>query len=407
MYLVFFLYIATFLSLTLGEFGQFPFGQTQFSISLTDVILMATLTFLLIWNIAIKKNLKVPKNFYLLTGFWGIGFLSLFFNFNFSGWLYLFRFIIYSSAFYLSFHLVKSGILNTYEFLKLVVGVSLFLVFLGFVQLIFFPDLEVLSIYGYDPHKYRLFSTFLDPNYIGTFLNFGIILIFAQLLRKKFDNFKHFISENRGMLISLMVLLSGVILSFSRSAYLMLFTSIFIILAFKKRMLLVVLFLIPVILYLIFPAFSDRVNGAIFIDDSAKERFYSWDKGLAIFQTHPIFGVGFNNLREVSENLNLNKTYSADGGNAGSGIDSSLLFVLATTGLIGLISFGAFLGRVFYNLAQRMIYHNDSSALVVFALFSGLILNSFFINSLFFPAILFLWFSLMGVFQGLGDGEAS
>ena len=169
MNLILFLFIATFFTLSLGEFGQFPFGNTDFSVSIFDILLTLSLSTALIWNIAVKKNLKLPRNFLYLIIFWAIAILSLFFSLDLSGWLYLLRFIIYSATFYLAFHLVKSKILSLNEFLTLIKITSITLAVLGFVQLIFYPDLGVLSDLGYDPHKYRLFSTFLDPNLLGTF----------------------------------------------------------------------------------------------------------------------------------------------------------------------------------------------------------------------------------------------
>ena len=405
MYLPLFIFIALFFSLSLGEFGQYPFGQSSFSLSLTDGLMFLSLCVMLVWNIAIRKNLAVPKNFLWLVGFWLICLLSLLFSFNLSGWLYLFRFIVYSGAFYLAFHLVKSKILDLGEFLTLLKLVSLVIAALGLVQLIIYPDLEPLSGYGYDPHKYRLFSTFLDPNFVGTFLSFPVVFIAGNLLDQKFSGFKQFFYKNKFDLIAGLIILVSVILTFSRSAYLMLFAALFLLLVFKRKLLLIPLFLIPLILYLIFPPFSERINGIINPDKSASERISSWEKGLTIFQQNPLFGVGFNNIRDAAEQLNLNKTYSPDGGNSGAGVDSSLIFVMATTGIAGTAVFFLFLFKILFGSLSRILRKNYRYSLPFFAVSSGLILNSFFINSLFFPAIMVIWFSALGVFYGLGEGE--
>lgn len=421
MYLPLFLFIALFFSLSLGEFGQYPFGQTNFSISLTDVLIFSNLAVMLIWNIAIKKDLTVPKNFYWLAGFWAVCLLSLFSSFNFSGWFYLLRFIVYSGTFYLAFHLVKSKILDQGEFLTLLKIVSVIVAVLGLIQFFIFPDLEPLTQYGYDPHKNRLFSTFLDPNFAGTFLSFSLIFITNNLLSKKISDIKQFFTENKTDLVSGSLILISIILTFSRSAYLMLFAGLFILLLIRRKLLLIPLFLIPLILYLVFPPFSERLNGVISLDKSASERILSWEKGLTIFQQNPLFGVGFNNIRDAAERLNLNKTYSSDGGNSGAGVDSSLIFVMATTGIAGIAVFFLFLLRIFFDLIMRLVRKKSRFALPFSASFAGLILNSFFINSLFFPAIMVLWFSALGVFLGSqseartassayrlgeGDGEA-
>lgn len=442
MNLILFLFIATFFSLTLGEFGQFPFGKTDFSVSIMDILLTLDLSALLIWNIAIKKNLKLPRNFLYLTVFWTIGILSLFFSLDLSGWLYLLRFIIYSSTFYLSFHLIKSRILNLNEFLTLVKITTVALGVLGLIQLIIYPDLEILSSLGYDPHKNRVFSTFLDPNLLGAFLNFGLVTLIYELLNKKFTTVKNFLKENKLDLLWTIISSAAVLLTFSRSAYLMLVVSLLVILAVKNKKLLIFFSAAVVVLYLVFPAFNARIQGAINIDRSASERFSSWDKGLLIFQQNPILGVGFNNIRNYSQNLDLIKLFSADGGNSAAGVDSSLIFILATTGLIGFISFVLFLVRNLSDLISSLTYNarafysvkfkpvkfmtkvleipglgkwykegsgNNSEikpnglSLPLFALTLGLIANSFFVNSLFFPPIMIIWFAYLGVFYGLGD----
>lgn len=446
MNLIFFLFIAAFFTISLGEFGQFPFGNTDFSVSTLDILLTLSLSVLLVWNIGIKKNLKVPQNFVFLTFFWAIGIISLFFSLDLGGWLYLVRFIIYSSCFYLSFHLIKSGILNPKEFFNLLKITGAVLAILGFGQLIVYPDLEPLTLLGYDPHKYRLVSTFLDPNLLGAFLTFSFVLTFWELLGKPFGNFRSFIKSNKWDVIVATLIGVALILTFSRSAYLMLFISLFSILIFKNRKVLIAVVIFGIISYFVFPPIADRIDGALNIDASANERFSSWDKGLTIFQQNPILGAGFNNIRAYSQKLELLKTFSADGGNSGSGVDSSLIFILATTGLVGFLSFMIFIVKIisdlvasatektkfFYNLQFQPVkllqqiyklpglnkwYKEESPekksikenflSLPLLGLTIGLIINSFFINSLFFSPIMFVWYSLLGVFYGLGDGEAS
>lgn len=443
MNLIFFFFIATFFSLTLGEFGQFPFGNTDFSVSVLDILLTISLSLLLIWNIAIKKQLNAPKNFVFLILFWVAAILSLFFSLDLSGWLYLVRFIIYSATFYLSFHLLNSRILVLKEYLTLLKITTVALSVLGIFQIILYPNIDKLTELGYDPHKFRLFSTFLDPNLLGAFLNFGLILTINELVSKKFTEIKTFIKENKFSILSTLILTISIILTFSRSAYLMSVVSLLILLAVKNRKILAIFLAIVLILYFIFPAFNTRINGAFNVDASASERFSSWDKGLTIFQYNPIFGVGFNNIRSYSRNFDLIKLFSPDGGNSGAGIDSSLIFVLATTGIVGFLTFMIFLIKIITDLIssaasktkflyklqfqpvklmqqiyqlpglrkwykdtgdfQKTIKENTLS-LPLLAITLGLLANSFFINSLFFSPVMFLWFSLLGIFYGL-DSE--
>lgn len=437
MYLVLFLYIAAFFSLILGEFGQFPFGRTDFSVSATDMLLTLALSAALIWNVGIRKSLILPRNFIYLMIFWAVCILSLFFSLDLSGWFYLIRFIIYSSTFYLTFSLVKSRILGLGEFLTLVKVTGVALAVIGLFQLIVFPDLETLTALGFDPHKFRIFSTFLDPNFLGAFLNFGFGLVIFELISKKISGSKKYVQDNKWSIISAVILGTAIFLTFSRSAYLMFIIMLMIILVVKSIKLLGIFFVSLIILYLIFPPFSARIQGAINIDKSAIERFSSWDKGLTIFQNNPILGVGFNNIRKYSQQMNLTKLFSADGGNSGAGIDSSLIFILATTGLVGFLTFILLIIKVLsdlilslttnfkdlYNLQFRPFrimktilklpvlekWHKDNYvnlykiepnylSLPLFALTLALMANSFFINSLFFPQVMFIWYSLLGVY---------
>lgn len=446
MNLVLFLYIAVFFTLTLGEFGQFPFGKTDFSVSATDILLTLALTASLIWNIGIRKSLVIPKNFKYLMVFWAVALISLLFSLDLSGAFYLVRFIIYSATFYLAFHLTKARILGLGEFLTLVKITTLTLSVIGIFQFVIFPDLESLSIEGYDPHKFRIFSTFLDPNFLGALLSFGFVLYLYELTCKKYTNIRDYIKENRINLVWLMLLGITIIFTFSRSAYLMLVLSIPIILVVKNIKLLLIFVIFSVILYLLFPAFNERINGAINIDASAVQRFSSWDKGLIIFQDNPILGVGFNNIRNYSQKENLVHLSSVDGGNSGAGIDSSLIFILATTGLLGFISFTIFLSKILYDFFSSAMYNlkffcslqfypvkflkrvfkvpilvkwskeiyekgvlrkNNYLSLPLLGLTLGLMANSFFINSLFYPQLMFIWYSLLGVYYGLGEGEGS
>lgn len=446
MNLVLFLYIAAFFTLTLGEFGQFPFGKTDFSISVTDILLTMSFSVALIWTIGINKSLIFPRNFIYLMFFWAVCLISLLFSLDLSGWFYFVRFIIYSGTFYITFHLVKSRILGFNEFLKLIKITFVFLASIGIVQLIIFPDLEVLLQPGYDPHKYRVFSTFLDPNFLGAFLIIGFGLIFFELISKKFSSLGAFMKENKWSIISVVILGTAIFFSFSRSAYLMAFIMMVIILGAKNIKLLGAFFITIIFLYLFFPPFNARIQGAINIDKSAAYRFSSWEKGLVIFQDNPILGIGFNNIRNYSMRKNLVQVFSVDGGNSGGGVDSSLIFILATTGLTGFISFALLLFKIlsdflpgatlnlkyFYSLQFQGVKflkrvfelpvlirwykesykrskeeRNNYLSLPLLALTSGLLINSFFINSLFFPQIMFLWYSLLGVYYGLGEGEGS
>ncbi|KKQ67138.1 MAG: hypothetical protein US86_C0001G0065 [Candidatus Daviesbacteria bacterium GW2011_GWA2_38_24] len=388
MNLIWFLSIGTFISLMFGEFGRFPFGGGTVSVTVLDLLLLLTVSFLSIWQISIKKDLKFFKCLNFFVPFLIIAMLSLILSGNLKGGLYLIRFSIYTLSFWIGYSVIFSKVSSLININKLISIVGLILSILGLLQLIVYPNLDSLTSFGYDPHQGRLVSTWLDPNFLGAFLNISLILTIYLWTHKK---------EKTWGLIGFVILLS-IILTFSRSAYLFLLVTLFIWGYFKFRKLLSLALVVILLSYLISPRFAERINGAVNIDKSARERFVSWKSGVVIFQQKPLLGVGFNNLRYAYKNNNLIKTYSEDGGHSGAGVDSSLIFVLATTGVLG------FLGYMYFWYKVLQDHFNLSSlSLSVLSIFLGLLINSQFINSLFFPPLMFTLFFWLGAVKAFKD----
>lgn len=384
MNLVWFLTIASFLSLLLGEFGHYPFGASGVAISLTDILVTASLTFLLIWQIGIKKKIDLPSNFKWLACFFLTGSISLIVSKELQGGLYLIRFVVYSGSFYLGYSLIRSKVISLEHLLNLILISAVLLSFIGFFQLIFFPDLEFLTLFGYDPHKNRLVTSFLDPNFAGCFLSVAILAGFYLWTKKK----------NKLLLALLGLLTLATILTFSRSAYLMLFLELVFFGLLKLKKILLLLVIIFISSYLLVPRFSQRIVGGWEVDKSAIERINSWQNGLAVFRQNPLLGIGFNNLRSVFERENLFKVFSQEGGHSGAGVDSSLIFVLATTGIIGLIVY-----LFWWVIYLKSIARKEESAFL-YCLILGLLANSFFINSLFYPPVMLVLYSILGAVDG-------
>lgn len=387
MNLIWFLTIATIFSIALGEFGKFPFGLNITAISLTDLLLLANLIFLSIWKITIKKDLSIPPRFILIILFWIAGILSLVISGDFSGAFYLFRFILYSSAFLIGFFIIKDGPVNLESIFKLMVLTGLIIAVLGFLQLILVPDFEFLTAFGFDPHKYRLASTFLDPNFTGAFLNITFLTalyLWAKYKEKKF-------------LLAIFLILTAVILTFSRSAYLMFLVQILFFGFFRLKKLLFLTIIFFGLLYAFYMPFNQRVSGALVLDKSASERLDSWNTGFEIVQSHPFFGIGFNNLRSYKFENNLNKIFSDNNNHSGAGLDSSFLVILATSGIIGFIIYLAWWVKIFEEFAKliKNPFKNELF-LLVFSLAAGLFVDSQFINSLLFSPILLVIYIIFG-----------
>jgi O-antigen ligase len=162
---------------------------------------------------------------------------------------------------------------------------------------------------------------------------------------------------------------------------LILSSSLLLMLMNKKRMILLLLVITLIILsissrYFIF----ENIN--LFRGVSSNARIETARNALLMLRKSPFIGVGFNSYKyfQLHYGLRLDNPIS----HADAGSDNSLLFVLATTGIIGFILY-LFL---WFRLLKAV------SALAI-ASIVGVFVDSMFINSLFYPFImLWLWIIL-------------
>jgi hypothetical protein len=113
-------------------------------------------------------------------------------------------------------------------------------------------------------------------------------------------------------------------------------------------------------------------------------RLDNWQSTLDLFVTSPIIGHGFNLLRYAKLQSGELTSDNWQTIHSGAGADMSLLFVLATTGLYGLVTFGYFGYHIWKIPDQTYLIKSSLVSLVV---------HSFFQNSIFFPLVL-LWLGL-------------
>lgn len=284
--------------------------------------------------------------------------------------LYLLRWILYSLLFFVVLDL--SSLKKKIE-KAMTIGGGI-LVFIGFIQYFLYPDLRNLYYAGWDEHLYRMFSSFLDPNFAGIFFVLTFLLIIDKLSVKPTSLLK---------LVSLVTMLA-IILTFSRSAYIALVIGLSMMLFLKgKKIIAMVLILLFVFIVIATLKFSPKTEGTNLLRIASGEaRLNSMRNAITIFTDHPIFGVGFNSYRYAQRDygfLNEEKMIV----HSGAGTDNSFLFVLATSGVVG---FSAFLYLLF-----KIFSIKDS---LVLSSISALVINSLFINSLFYPPIM-LWMWLL------------
>ncbi len=287
---------------------------------------------------------------------------------------YILRFSLYIILGYLisnNFFKTPSQLPNVFIYSGLILSL------IGFFQFVFFPDLGFLESNGWDPHYLRTVSTFLDPSFLGTFLSLSTLALYSQKTNLSPKKFRIFF-----------VLIFGcLLLTFSRSAYLMFAAAFFslsgLIRSLKLAKLTTLLTLILITsfaLYTIFIANPRNINR----ERSASYRFGTWTLGFQIFQRYPILGTGYNTYRFALERFHLLPATAIQSRGASSN-DSSILFVAATTGLIGLAVY-----LVFYITLIRSTGQTEKKDYFTLAGLIGLFIASIFNNALFYPPIL-LW----------------
>ena len=408
-------YISIFLlfgSLIFGQFVRIPvFGKI---ILVSDI---AIVIFLIFWSLKLREKIKKIYEHYLfkpISFFIFFSVLSLIIALPNLGIikvitasLYLARWILYVLTAFIISWLPDQAKAKKSVFWG-IMGLGLLLSIAGFIQLKIYPDFAPMVKYGWDPHKNRLLSTWFDPNLLASFLMISLSFLAAHLifyldnsvLRYKIQDtrYKNFNFQNWNLnffvscfleIASCLLIYLAAVLTYSRSGYLAL-GAVFIticILKFNWKFFIAGLIIAPLTLAF-FPRSLKRVSGAAAVDVTSQMRIDSWNDGWGIIKRNPVFGTGFNTLQ-----WQWNKNHPE---HASSGCDSSLLTIWATTGFFGLLSYLWIIWKILKN--KYLIFKSDKDTFnKIFALGSiaaiiGIIIHSTFVNSLLYPHImLVLW----------------
>jgi len=266
-----FFYFSLF-SILAGQLLRIPVTSDQNgALLLSDLILAVNLIVWLVDKIRRQERLpSSPINRWILI-FIGFAVISLIFSSQYlvSGELlraswYLARWMLYASFFYLALDQIRSR-RDWNKVLTSVLVVGVLIAFLGLLQYTLFPDFSQMAAkYGWDPHMYRVLSVFFDPNYTGGFLAIILTLILSLYLNLKKGVAKIW------LLLSLLVVLAALILTYSRSAYLTLAVMILVVFIFQARKLL-----------LVFLALVLITTGVILSSEKVTERIQKRIEGLA------------------------------------------------------------------------------------------------------------------------------
>jgi len=328
----------------------------------------------------LKRKLLIFKDFNLKTSliysiciFVLVCLFSLFINRDtvnlrefITGASYLFRWSAYSLIFIPLQKLFSEDIINKLIYLIIVSFVSI-----GILQYIFVPDIRPLEILQWDPHLYRLVGSLIDPGFTAIVLVFSII--FTKLDNTLKINYK---------IILWIFLYISLMLTYSRAGYLaFIISSIYISLKIKSlKYLLIVISLFVTSIYVLPRPGGEGVN--LRRSSSIEARLINYVQSIQIFSLSPTVGTGFNLYRYTQRDSGIGLV-NWQNSHAAAGADSSILFVLATTGIVGIF--------VYF---QYLISLLKINSLLVKSSVVALLVHSIFLNSLFYPAVL-LFISLL------------
>jgi len=363
-----------FLYLILFPFGQIlrrelSFGNLLLTLQPIDLIAgIALLSFL--FNRKENVFYKIFSPFFVVLIF---SFIFSFSFFSFSeiipGAFYLLRLFAYFSLFSLTYNLVqKDKVFKETLFKSLilvVIAVSLF----GWFQYFFYPDLRILYYLGWDDHLFRLIGTFLDPGFTSIIVVFGFLASFSRYIDKK-EKIYAFLS------IFFLITLG---FTYSRAGFLALIFGLAILLkevGRKKLFLGLTAFFVLVVFFLPRPSSEgvklERINSVL-------GRVRDYKETLLVWQKSPIFGVGYNNICQAKYKFLSERNLESHSCN---GADSSLFFLLSTTGIVGTIAF-LFSLTALIPWIERSYYGNALKSSL-----AALLVHSQFVNSLFYPWVM-------------------
>ena len=379
--------------LSLGQFSILIKTQSGgfylFDVFITIFVFFGIITLL-------NSEFKFPKHslyFYIFIFLALIGLIPSFYKLGLGDFVvsvsYILRWVLYLTSSVVVFNMLKRKIITENTLIKLFMYSALFISLAGFIQLIVLPDFTVLDAsLGWDPHKNRLASTFFDPNFTGGYLVLCIALVLYSNTVKKFNN--------NQKVIFLLVPVIALILTFSRSSWAALSLVVLIHGLFKNRKLLLVFALLTFLVYFAVPRVQTRLSGITDPADSAHFRIISWSNTWQIAKDNLFLGTGYNTFRFAQKEYGFINP-GESGGNSGAGSDSSFLLILATTGVLGLVLFTiAFFSPLFNNLSADIKILFLSTVIPLFV-------HSQFVNSIFYPQILFLWLLIFSIISYSSD----
>lgn len=352
--------------LPFGQLLGFRFQITNFGVNLLVLDLVVFVAFLL--SLLLVRYETDKTNLVILIIFLAYLMFSLVVGsfviekFSIVSLLYAIRFLAYLiSVIFFSyvFKFEKQNKVLNYILISLLVAGAF-----GIFQYLYYPDLRLLKQFGWDDHLGRLVGTYFDPGFMSALMVVGSVI----------SLFKAY-TQNRVEFYALFVFFSvTLLLTYARAGYLAFVVCVLYLgLVHKKIVYSLAILLVFVLSILILPR-GEGHGVMLERTHSIEQRLDSYEQSLQIFASAPIFGIGYNNLCLV-KNIPTES-------HACFGADNSILLVLSTLGVVGLILVIEIVRIAYTKLSS------DHSLVVAVAL--GIFTTSMFINSVTYPFLLIL-----------------
>lgn len=393
-----FLIVLLFGAFVLGQVGRVPITES-ITLNIFDVALVLFLSSVLVRQILQKKKIELFKYPILLfLGFIVTGGISLLVH-SFAldqveiiaALLYLVRWILYMSAGIVVMQLSS----KEKEFIKLNMLLSgVLIVLIGYVQYVLYPDLKNLYYLGWDDHLYRMFSTFLDPNFAGAFFVLFFFFLLYFYTRKRFE----FTIKTLFLYGSTVLTFGAIFLTYSRTALLMFLIGSIVWLILIGRKKVIVLFVAGILIaYALFAGQLEGLNP--FRTASVTARIESANNAFKIFQDNPVIGVGFNAYRYAQQEYGFRTGPGAVRSHSEASTDNSYLFVLATTGVIGMFLYIFGWLNIVKSIYRKSIASERRLRVLFIVSLSAVAFGSLFTNLFFYTPLLFWIMCLYGITQ--------
>jgi len=296
------------------------------------LIEIGSISAIVLWlsrKVIIRESIILPRSIllpYLI--FIVMGVISLFLI-DHADWKLGFRGILKWLQFFGFFFLCAEWFQNkdrAHRALFIFLASMTLITFNGFYQLA--TGMDFLRHVSLDPGRIiRMKSSLGAPNTLAAFYLFAIPLTATLLPRFK---------KWRVLIFGMALLFGiGLILTFSRAAFLALFTAFFCTLIMNKKWkwLLVALGILTVAFVFSPPLYQNFIGSLNLKDISVGERIRYWTYSWEMIKSNPLLGVGLNHyLAELPHFVPVTETYRGYAHN-------SYLQIWAETGLIGLLSF--------------------------------------------------------------------